>query len=188
MNKGNKPPRQNSSTSWKWLARGWQRGLDGLHKWNAQQLENEKRDVANARFPWLALGGLFVMYLLVGALLTIATSVWAWGWMLWIFAIGLFFLLNTVALRDLTFVDDFIADSFCLSFIVGTLWEAIALPWRKTAEGLDAIFRRWIFRAFQTNWLSDLLRQLVPLYCFVLLIFLEGLGLWLGYQVASFQV
>ncbi|OUL21201.1 hypothetical protein BV372_32130 [Nostoc sp. T09] len=185
MNHGKKPPHKHSSASWKWLARGWQGGLDELRKWNEQQLENEKRAVANARFPWLAVAGLFVMYLLTGALLTIATSVWAWGWMLWILAIGLSLLLNTAALGEWTFVDDLLVDSFFLSLIVGSLWTAIALPWHKTVEGLDAIFRRWIFSVFQTNYLSDILRQLVPLYCFIILVFIEVLGLWLGYQVAS---
>ncbi|MDZ8055637.1 MAG: hypothetical protein RMX68_026635 [Aulosira sp. ZfuVER01] len=184
MNQGKKPPHQNSFTAWKWLVRGWRRGIDELHKSNKQQLENEKRAVANAWFPWLAVAELFVIYLLTGALLTIATAVWTWGWILWILAIGLSLLLNTTAVGEWTFVDDLIADNFCLSLILGSLWTAIAFPWCKTAEGLDAIFRAWIFRTFQTNWLSDILRQFLPLCCFTVLIFLEGLGLWLGYQVS----
>ncbi|BAY09483.1 hypothetical protein [Calothrix sp. NIES-2098] len=186
MKHGKKPPRQNSSTSWKWLARGLRRGADELVKWSEQQIENEKREVANAQFPWLAIAGLLIIYLLTGALLRLAVSIWGWGWMLWILAIGLSLLLNATALAEWTFIDDFIADSFFLSLIVGSLWDAIALPWHKTTEGLNAIFRCWIFSAFQSNWLSDILRQLVPLYCFIMLVLIEGLGLCLGYQLAKF--
>ena len=185
MNHGKKPPHQHSSSFWKWLTRVLQRGIDELAKWNAQQLENEQREVANARFPWLAVAGLFVIYLITGALLTIATNLWAWGWIMWILAIALSLLLNATALGEWTFIDDLLVDSFFLSLFMGSFWEAIALPWHKTAEGLNAIFRRWIFSAFQTNCLSDILRQLVPFYCFIVLVLVEVIGLCLGYKIAN---
>ncbi len=166
-------PKSNSSQS---LGRFLRKGARAVHNWHNWQEAENKKAIANAKFPWsevLWLGGLHSG---LGFILALLNGNWAIG--AWILVVGISLYCTLLA----AFIDGSLLPD---DWLCSAVWDALSLPWRATNHKLDLLLQRWIVSRFRHELAIDFWRGVVKILSFMTLIGLDSLGLWAGYWLST---
>lgn len=166
------PPKSGLGQS---LSRLLKQGARALHESHERYEAEQRRAIANAKFPLFQVVRLLCLHIFLSLIPTALQGTWAT--VAWIAIIG------TSLYCTLLAVDPY-ENHFALpDFTCSLRWAGISLPWALTAEKLNLVMKRWILGGVQHECLRDFLMEGVPTFCFMALLGLGSLGLWAGYWV-----
>jgi hypothetical protein len=165
------PPKSGVGQS---LGRLIKQGARAIHEWHEQSEAEQRRAIANAKFPWSEVLWLLGLHSGLGFILALLNGDWATvAWML-VIGISLYCTLLAAFIDGSLLPDD---------WLCAAVWDALSLPWRATNHKLDLLLQRWIVSRFRHELAIDFWRGVTKIFSFMALVGLDGLGLWAGYWV-----
>lgn len=160
------------------LGRLLKQGTRTLHQWHEEAEAEQRRAIANAKFPLFHVVQLLGLHLCLGLLPTVLDGAWVIVAWVAIIATSLYCTLLAVDPYENYFARP-------EDFVCSMVWDGISQPWAITSEKLNLVMKRSILGGFQHECLRNLLTGGVPTFCFLSLIGLGGLGLWAGHQLGT---